>query len=674
MLPFLPLSRLNADANQTTLKHTNNKNVHKSAQMQKKVLTPLAICMLTALAGCTNDTTNSTRVIQENTKTETTTKETKVGYKTTVATPTNGAALEIYDIFNEKVVANGVIAKSTPKDTAKPTEEEQGLAVTIDINKEAIKDTSINLITLSAPKSGSATYFDPLLNQNIAFPSNCQLMMLSNGTSAVATPITTLAVYRTMAKLGWFFQAGNETKLPTPDDIKTFLKTQDANRVKSEYNLASSEVVDSLSVFTLPSITSQNDIVNFSSNTSTSNASLSAWLYMLAHLEIYTEQTGSNQATPYLSFAKDLAKDFLDGDMDKDSLNGLGNVTISLTTHKENADPNKNTIQGVYKNQFSVLNNYEAKLLKEVTNLSTKLGIQNNASTENVIERLNNTDPAYFPDSDPTFTGKSPEAASSANSVLIVPNIDDVNKMTVQYTKPDGQAVTQTVTKKVLVDSNNVETVTWEANPVVSSTVTLDTKTGRVIINNSVIKEASEIIATNFIDGTSVGSVSFFTLKNNIITYSDFNNPLLLKDIYFGIGNKTRPFGLANNSIKKLSINADPNARDSNGKPLSTDIDNLIGKYTGSNCDLIIAATGRLTLTVNGTSYVTLVDRELGDSIYRINSTDFMLNVSSKNNETSERRFIQVKTNGQTPVSASTAIATSADATALASPDAICTF
>lgn len=655
-----------------------NKNAHDTGlSLMLKPIT-IAVASIMLFSACTNDTTgqSTTTVIDLGDKKD---KVTTTDSVVTVGSPANNMAIELYDIANSQLLGTGVIKPKKPADATSPTNLEKGLAAKLSIEKELLKKNRLVLTTLSAPKSGNATYYDPLLQKQVSIPQGTELMSLKSN----VTPLSTLAIYRTMARLGWFFEPNNQGKLPTAADVKAFFKTKGNAVVLKHYSLSQNEVYDSLNILDLPGIASTSEIKNYATNASQTSVSLNSWLFMLAHLDVYADKVPTDQ-TPYFNFAKTLARDFLDGDIDGKSLTGVtGNITTLPNQSIANNDANKQSNKAIYLNQFPVLNAYEKTLQTKVSSWGNKLNIAATSNFQAFLKAFANDDLAFYPS--PTIsTIGAPSVGFIVGKGAVGPNNTDSRMVTLKFTDTANKENTIVITAIVTgIDPNTGNNIlAWSKGTSTFTNYELDTKTGKVTFPTNDIKAASEIIAKNF-DGTDsqtaklLGQVTTYTSDSKPNTYSDYAAPLRLGNPYRGIGNKKRPFGLKATETIKTRINADETAVNvNNSQRTGTDIDNLIGKYTSSQCSLLIDTTGVVTLIVNGTSYTVFIDREINDSINRIASEpmNYMLNASSQNSDTKLRRFIQIKVDGKTqrPVSASTAIATSANSSPLANPDASC--
>lgn len=669
--------------------HTTLKPQHQVKFMT--CLTPLVLGMAMVFSsGCTNDTANTTRIIEvpdtdgEETEVKTT------AFRSILPSRANNLEVNIYDLNQDKVLASGTVSiADEPKEKDKPTNAEKGLEITFNIDNTKLQNGSLLLITTSAATTGSSTYYDPFLGQTVDFPADAPWMTLGTTTTSVPSPLTTLAVYRTMSRLGWFYLDENASKtIPAHKEIQTFLATQDSALVVAQYQQSLVEVINSLTVTSLPPIYEQADIVTSANDGTSGLADTSNWLYMLAQVGIYNQTAQSN--APFATFARDISVDFLDGDIDGQSINTVTDIPYTLTDSfianfdSDHLQKDQRTNESIYRKQFAVLKAYEAKLLAQMNtlgNLTAKVSdnseetikLSDTNTFKNIIKALYNDDGAYFPiSSSPVQDAPSLNNSTNASAV-ITPNNTDAKKMIVSYTSTDSSKVMITVVQTTETAATG-DITKWSGDT--PSGVNVDSNSGKVTIPRNLIAEDSEITATSFDkNGAKIATITAASNANAELTYSDhsLSRSALIKP-YYGIGNHTRPVDIAVGNTSRNSLNSDEGANNPNGFPV-TDLDGIIGKYTGSNCSLVINNIGEVTLTVDGTNYTTLVDRELGDNLYTTLNTDgsrtgnFVLNVSSKNNDTSERRFIQVNIEGQTPVSATTAIADSADATPLAGTD-----
>lgn len=567
-----------------TVKHTHKK-------LGKPVFSTSVLAFscasLLALSACTGEG-DSIRILDDG-KTDTKTTKTTTDVTVHATMPLNNGSMSVYDLTNDKSLftANYKKADVSGKKAEEITTADKGLSTAVSVEKADIPKSAVLLVKLGATDK-NATYYDPVLNKNTAIPTDKPLLALANTSSSGtfsalnATPYTTLALYRALARTGWFFE---HNTLPTDSQLAAHIKQHPA--FVSQYNTATREAASSLNFVDLglSPLENQAALVSLAVNDSNKNTvarSLYNWITTIANMKNYASAFPNTATAPYFTFAHDLAKDFYDGDIDGATLMGLGNNGSNLVSNPmllaniANTDPNSSN-DNIYDNQRGILIDYERKLHTQIS------GIIN------------------------TLVSQSPSDKQAA--------------------------VRQHLTSKVLAD---YDTTDETENAATQEKKRNDTK-----------------------------------IKNATITYADYRAASSRNIAYTGMGNKTRAFGLVNGKNRVTNINSD----DALILPLT--LNSVIGKYTTTGCTLTIDTNGVVTLKTNGNTYQTLADREENDSIDRIganNSQNYMLNVSSSDEAKTQRRFIQINVDNRKVTSVSTAIASSANSTALANPEASCRF
>jgi hypothetical protein len=96
--------------------------------------------------------------------------------------------------------------------------------------------------------------------------------------------------------------------------------------------------------------------------------------------------------------------------------------------------------------------------------------------------------------------------------------------------------------------------------------------------------------------------------------------------------------------------------------------------YAGAGCSLEIYPSGRILLTQGNNIYESTINREMGDTISRVNATTdrYLLNVVTPSD--SLPSFIQVRTIGSQVVSATAGRSSELNPDVLQQIDATCTF
>jgi hypothetical protein len=153
----------------------------------------------------------------------------------------------------------------------------------------------------------------------------------------------------------------------------------------------------------------------------------------------------------------------------------------------------------------------------------------------------------------------------------------------------------------------------------------------------------------------------------NTPNYEDGSSQSLFGIHSIGAGNYTRAFGLKTGETLQSFVNSDDTR-------LISATEQLIGRYAGAGCSLEIYPSGRILLTQGNNIYESTINREMGDTISRVNATTdrYLLNVVTPSD--SLPSFIQVRTIGSQVVSATAGRSSELNPDVLQQIDATCTF
>lgn len=396
-----------------TQQYYNHKKTNFFTLKKASLMSLLAITSL-GLPACTSDNVNEVRIIED--KKDDKAENSKATGMSAIAL--NKANIKLYDISNNKEITSipfNISDKIASKKSKDITQKDKGNEGSILVKKDNIEKqtTLLSVLTANENDSNVATYYEPTLNKLVAIPKNKPLMALANVSSGKSidvinpTPLTTLAIYRSLARIGWFF---DHDKLPTVAEFTQIINNN--SDFIYLYNTAIYEIMNSMTMTSidLPPLSAQyglKDIVKKDSSGKLPSSDLSNWMVFLSQLHVYKNKY--NNATPYFSFAHDLAKDFIDGDIDGATWYGLGvnasnKLTNPLVAFKANTSRN---INDIYLTQQPVLLDFESKISSEIAKLNasilTKVKAEDKKDVQKILSKITN----QFSTTDPTENAKS---------------------------------------------------------------------------------------------------------------------------------------------------------------------------------------------------------------------------------------------------------------------------
>lgn len=308
----------------------------------------------------------------------------------------DGATIDYFDLQDGQNVASSTFAQSTV-DT-RPSSAD------VELSAGASSPRGV-LVRLSVP--AGTRYFDPITRQNVTLQEDRELYAVSESRSlnVLPTPFSTLALYRALARSGWFY---DNTSLPTAVELAQIL-SDDREGFFQQYDNAKDELED---VLIFPEF--QRDLKIFEdysqiADENTNNAAVYNYAVLAAQLRVYADRFDT--ATPYFDLAADLSTDFFDGDIDGRTFAGvqpvLGTTLISSESNQNIIyDPTAtNVFENIYVNQLSALSSFERQVNATIPDLITELSL--NSTTATRLTAFFNPDDASEKPSDVTGPNQS---------------------------------------------------------------------------------------------------------------------------------------------------------------------------------------------------------------------------------------------------------------------------
>ena len=284
----------------------------------------------------------------------------------------NGATIDYFDLKDGQNVASSTFAASTV-DT-RPSSAD------VELKAGASSPRGV-LVRLSIP--AGTEYFDPITRKKATLIGDRELYAVSDSRSlnVLPTPFSTLALYRALARTGWFY---DNTSLPTAVELAQIL-SENRDDFFQQYDNAEEELE---SVLVLPEYQSNLKIFegySQANDENTNNAAVYNYAVLTAQLRVYAERFATT--TPYFDLAADLSTDFFDGDIDGKTFEGvLPPLSTTLVTSLSNQDivfdpAAANIFEDIYANQVATLEAFELQVSAKIPSLITELSLNTDTAT-----------------------------------------------------------------------------------------------------------------------------------------------------------------------------------------------------------------------------------------------------------------------------------------------------
>ena len=293
-----------------------------------------------------------------------------------------GATIDYFDLQDGQNVASSSFIANT--NIARPS--------TADVELRAGANSPNGLLVRLSVPAGTQ-YFDPILRQNTTLETDAVLYAVSENRSLnlLPTPFSTLALYRTLARIGWFFE---NAELPTATELAEIVNSNRGDFFQ-QYTDAKEELGG---VLVLPEF--QRDLKIFegysqTGDENTNNAAVYNYAVLVAQLRVYADRFATR--APYFDLAADLSTDFFDGDLDGRTFAG---VLPALNTSLVNSPTNQaivfnpeatDVFDAIYDNQVTTLKDFETEVSAKVPGLISELSL-NQTTANRLIEFFNASD------------------------------------------------------------------------------------------------------------------------------------------------------------------------------------------------------------------------------------------------------------------------------------------
>ena len=309
----------------------------------------------------------------------------------------NGATIDYFDLQDGQNVASSTFAASTID--SRPSSAD------VELKAGASSPRGV-LVRLTVP--AGTQYFDPITRKSTTLQEARELYAISKSRSLnlLPTPFSTLALYRALARTGWFY---DNDSLPSAVELSQILSVN-RDDFFQQYDDAKKELGG---ILVFPEFQSNLKIFEGYSqinDESTLNAAVYNYAALAAQLRVYADRFDTT--TPYFDLAADLSTDFFDGDIDGKTFKGvvpqLGITTLVTSPSNQDIvfDPTAaNIFEDIYDNQVETLEDFEQQVSAKVPDLITELSL--NSATATRLSALFNPSDASESPSDETSPDQS---------------------------------------------------------------------------------------------------------------------------------------------------------------------------------------------------------------------------------------------------------------------------